>query len=68
MTLLYIHIAGIAVYMFLVYFLRGFLGSKPRLQDFIEGFLWEFSISAYLGALVRILINLKKEKKDGNKS
>lgn len=68
MTLLYIHIAGIVVYMFLVYFLRGFLGSKPKIQDFIEGILWEFSISAYLGALLRILINFKKEKKDGNKS
>lgn len=68
LTLLYIHIIGFIVYMFGTYFVRGYIGSKPKISDYIEGALWEFSVSAYLGALLRILLNLKKEKKDGNKS
>lgn len=68
LTLLYIHIIGFLVYMFSTNFVRGYIGSKPKLSDYIEGAIWEFSVSVYLGALVRILFNLKKEKKDGNKS
>lgn len=63
LTLLYVHLLGVFVFLALTYFARGITGLKPKGLDFFEAFIWEITIFGIIGGVIGIIITLRKAKK-----
>lgn len=62
LTVLYIYLCGILLYLCGTYLTRGYIGSKPKWSDYYESLVWLLSLIYLIGAGIRILTSLTSKK------
>lgn len=62
LTLLYVHLSGLYLFLSLTYFGRGITGLKPKVVDFFEAFIWEITIFGIIGGIIRGMMIKKAER------